>query len=95
MARIVYFFERKNDLLVAELERAGHTVVEALNLDEAFHLIEAKQVDIALISPEANARGNPLHHAGIEAIDVTPKTTAQEVIVEIAERLPGSKARVQ
>jgi hypothetical protein len=94
MARILYFFERKDDSLAAELERAGHTVVEVLNFFEALTLINTNQVDIAIISPEARAHGGPIH-GRILTISLYPKSTAQEVIRQLAENFPGPNTREQ
>jgi hypothetical protein len=94
MARIAYFFERRNTTLVAELERAGHTVFDAKNLDEAFTLNEQENIDITIIAPEARARGNPLT-LSFRTLGLSAVTTPADVVIELSVQFPDSKTTIQ
>jgi hypothetical protein len=52
VARLIYFAGRGELPLTAELERAGHTVFEALALSEVLRLIDRENVDAVLFAPE-------------------------------------------
>ena len=92
---LVYLTTRIPSKLVSDLESAGYSVFEALEVSEVLHLCEHQNIDAVVIGAEiADADVIEVQMRQI-TIRLEPETTSKDLIAELWQLFPDKQLWVQ